>query len=136
MSKQTLTNQELVDLANGLHTVKDLKGVKFALVVAKNMDNLQKELKNIEDASKPDAAFLEVAQKVQELNQTGKEEEAKELEKKHKDLEDTRKKQMVEVQELLKEESTVQIYTIYSNQLPNDISAEQIMKINKIIIDN
>tara|TARA_Y100000034_G_C6642157_1_gene280738 strand:- start:173 stop:583 length:411 start_codon:yes stop_codon:yes gene_type:complete len=136
MSKQTLTNQELVDLANGLHTVKDLKGVKFALVVAKNMDNLQKELKHIEDASKPDAAFLEVAQKVQELNQTGKEEEAKELEKKHKDLEDTRKKQMVEVQELLKEESTVQIYTIYSNQLPNDISAEQIMKINKIIIDN
>ena len=98
--------------------------------------NLQKELKHIEDASKPDAAFLEVAQKVQELNQTGKEEEAKELEKKHKDLEDTRKKQMVEVQELLKEESTVQIYTIYSNQLPNDISAEQIMKINKIIIDN
>ena len=136
MSKQTVTNQELVDLANGLHLVKDLKGVKFALVVAKNMENLQKELKHIEDASKPDAAFLEVAQKVQELNQTGKEEEAKELEKKHKDLEDTRKKQMVEVQELLKEESTVQIYTIYSNQLPNDISAEQIMKINKIIIDN
>ena len=136
MSKQTLTNQELVDLANGLHTVKDLKGVKFALVVAKNMDNLQKELKHIEDASKPDAAFLEVAQKVQELNQTGKEEEAKELEKKHKDLEDTRKNQMVEGQELLKEEAPVQIYTIYSNQLPNDISAEQIMKINKIIIDN
>ena len=136
MSKQTVTNQELVDLANGLHTVKDLKGVKFALVVAKNMDNLQKELKHIEDASKPDAAFLEVAQKVQELNQTGKEEEAKELEKKHKDLEDTRKNQMVEGQELLKEEAPVQIYTIYSNQLPNDISAEQIMKINKIIIDN
>ena len=48
MSKQTVTNQELVDLANGLHLVKDLKGVKFALVVAKNMENLQKELKHID----------------------------------------------------------------------------------------
>jgi len=36
----------------------------------------------------------------------------------------------------LAEESTVQIYTVFSSQLPNDITADQIMKINKIIIDN
>ena len=136
MSKQTLTNQELVDLANGLHAVKELKGVKFALVVAKNMENLQKELKHIEDASKPSEEFMKIAQEVQELHKTGKEEEAKKLEESNKSLEEDRQKQMAEVQELLKEEATVQIYTIYSNQLPHDISADQIMKINKIIIDN
>ena len=136
MSKQTVTNQELVDLANGLHLVKDLKGVKFALVVAKNMENLQKELKHIEDASRPSEEFVKIAQTVQELTQQGKEEEAKQLENDNKSLEEDRKKQMTEVQELLKEKSTVQIYTIYSNQLPHDISAEQVVKINKIIIDN
>ena len=71
MPKTTLTNQEIVDLANGLHTCKDLKGVNFALVVAKNLDNIQKELQHIDDASKPTEKFLEVASKIQELTREG-----------------------------------------------------------------
>ena len=136
MSKQTLTNQELVDLTNGLYAVKDLKGVKFALVVSKNIENLQKELKHIDEAGKPSEEFLKVAEEVQALLKDGKEEEAKKMEDENKHLTDERQKQIDELQELLKEESTVNIYTIFSNQLPGDITADQIMRINKIIIDN
>ena len=136
MATKTLTNQELVDLSNGLHMVKDLKGVKFALVVAKNTELLQKELKQIDEASRPSEEFMEIAKQIQELTKEGKEEEAKKLEKENEGLQEDRKKQIEEVHELLKEEATLNLYTIYSNQLPQDINADQVMKINKIIIDN
>ena len=136
MSKQTLTNQELVDLVNGLYAVKDLQGVKFALVVSKNIENLQKELKHIDDAGKPTDEFIQIAEQVQALLKSGKEEEAKKLEEDNKQLTEERQKQIDELQVVLKEESTVNIYTIFSNQLPGDITADQVMRINKIIIEN
>jgi len=136
MSTQTLKNQELVDLTNGLFAVKDLKGVKFALVVSKNMENLQNELKHLDDAGRPSEEFIKVAEQVQALMKGGKEDEAKKMEEDNNHLQDERQKQIDELQELLAEESTVQIYTVFSSQLPNDITADQIMKINKIIIDN
>ena len=58
------------------------------------------------------------------------------MEEENKSLTDERKKQLDEVAELLKEESTIDIFTVYSNKLPADITADQVMKINKIIIDN
>jgi len=136
MSKQTLTNQELVDLVNGLYAVKDLQGVKFALVVSKNIENLQKELKHIDDAGKPTDEFIQIAEQVQALLKSGKEEEAKKLEEDNKQLTEERQKQIDELQVVLKEESTVNIYTIFSNQLLGDITADQVMRINKIIIEN
>ena len=137
MPKKTLTNQELADLANGLHAVRDLKGVSFALVVAKNMEKIAKELQHIEDASKPTDEFLKVAEEIQALaKETGKEEEIKKLEEANKHLTKERQKQLDEVAELLKEEATINLHTIFSNKLPGDISADQIMKIKKIIIDN
>ena len=137
MTKTTLTNQELVDLANGLHTVKDLKGVSFALAVAKNLENIAKELKHIDDASKPTEEFLKVAEQIQTLAKEQNQEEAiRKLEEDNMHLTEERKKQLDEVSNLLKEESSVDIHTIYANKLPGDISADQIMKINKIIIDN
>jgi cell fate (sporulation/competence/biofilm development) regulator YlbF (YheA/YmcA/DUF963 family) len=136
MATKTLTNQELVDLVNGLHKVKDLKGVKFALVVAKNIEMLQKELEHIDEASKPSEEFMKVSTEVQDCMKNGKEEEAKKLEEENKKLVDERKVQIEEVQVLLKEESTINIYTVYSNQLPGDITADQIMSVRNIIIDN
>ena len=137
MPKTTLTNQELVDLANGLHAVKDLKGVSFALVVAKNTEMIKKELQHIDDASQPTAEFLGVASQIQALaNEEGKEEEIKELEKANEHLTEERVKQLDEIKELLLEEATVNLHTVYSSKLPQDISADQIMKINKIIIEN
>ena len=137
MATKTLTNQELVDLSNGLHMVKDLKGVKFALVVAKNTEMIKKELQHIDDASQPTAEFLGVASQIQALaNEEGKEEEIKELEKANEHLTEERVKQLDEIKELLLEEATVNLHTVYSSKLPQDISADQIMKINKIIIEN
>ena len=54
----------------------------------------------------------------------------------NKELTTERQKQLDEVKELLKEEATIDIFTVYSGKLPEDITADQVMKINKIIIDN
>ena len=131
------TNQELVDLVGGLHAVKDLKGVTFALAVAKNLETIQTELQHIDDASKPTEEFIKVAEQIQALaKETGKEEEIKKIEEANNHLTEERKKQLEEVSELLKEEASVELKMITTSKLPSDISADQIMKINKIIIDN
>jgi hypothetical protein len=79
---------------------------------------------------------MKVSTEVQDCMKNGKEEEAKKLEEENKKLVDERKVQIEEVQVLLKEESTINIYTVYSNQLPGDITADQIMSVRNIIIDN
>lgn len=136
MAKQTVTNRELVELMKGLNECSDLRGVKFAMVVAKNIENIQKELKHIEEASRPTEEFQKVAEQVQRLHKEGNEAEAKKLEVEHKDLEEARQEQLKEVDKLLDEEATIQLYTIFSDKLPFDISAKQILSIRKIVIDN
>tara|TARA_R110001606_G_scaffold183689_1_gene330487 strand:- start:3466 stop:3876 length:411 start_codon:yes stop_codon:yes gene_type:complete len=136
MATQTVTNRQLVELMQGLNECSELRGVKFAMVVAKNIENIQKELKHIEEASKPTDEFRKVAEEVQKLHKDGNESAAKKLEGEHKDLEQARQEQLKEVEKLLEEEATIQLYTIYSDKLPFDISAKQIMSIRKIVIDN
>tara|TARA_R110000787_G_scaffold50721_7_gene120625 strand:+ start:6193 stop:6603 length:411 start_codon:yes stop_codon:yes gene_type:complete len=136
MATQTVTNRQLVELMQGLNECSELRGVKFAMVVAKNIENIQKELKHIEEASKPTDEFRKVAEEVQKLHKDGNEAAAKKLEDEHKDLEQARQEQLKEVEKLLEEEATIQLYTIYSDKLPFDISAKQIMSIRKIVIDN
>ena len=48
-----MKNGEFVELFNGLTAVQQLKGVKFGLLVSKNIRTIQEELKDIEEASKP-----------------------------------------------------------------------------------
>ena len=60
-----MKNGEFVTLFNGLTAVQSLKGVKFGLLVSKNIRTIQEELKDIEEASKPTDKFLELSQKMQ-----------------------------------------------------------------------
>ena len=134
MPKTTLTNQELADLANGLHGVKDLKGVNFALVVAKNMENITKELQHIDDASKPTDEFLKVAEQIQALaKEQGKEEEIKKLEKENEHLTEERKKQLDEVNELLQDEIELNLAELAEKDLPDEITGKELASIALII---
>ena len=65
--KVKMKNGEFVELFNGLTAVQQLKGVKFGLLVSKNIRVIQEELKDIEEASKPSEEFLELSQKMQVL---------------------------------------------------------------------
>ena len=62
-----MKNGEFVELFNGLTAVQQLKGVKFGLLVSKNIRVIQEELKDIEEASKPSEEFLGLSKRRQVL---------------------------------------------------------------------
>ena len=106
-----MKNGEFVTLFNGLTAVQSLKGVKFGLLVSKNIRTIQEELKDIEEASKPTDKFLELSQKMQVfMNQKNDEAIAK-----------------------LEEETEIELHNIPEDCLPADITGEQIINIDKII---
>ena len=53
MTKIKATKGEFVQMVNSLFSVKDLEGKDFAVNIAKNIEILTKELKEIEKAGKP-----------------------------------------------------------------------------------
>ena len=126
MKKFTETNAEFVELFKGLTAVQSLKGVKFGLLVAKNVRVIQNELQHLEDASKPTEEFLELSVKINEAMNNKAEEAVKTLEADNADL-------MAEIEKLMEEESTLELFPIPEDCIPEDITAEQIMGIDKII---
>ena len=130
------TKGELVNVINGLFAVQELKGKEFSLVVSKNIAILQETLKEVEDAGKPSDEFMVLATQVNEIA-TKDEEDAKEqintIEKENQELVASRRSQMDKVTEMMKEEVSVDLYTLSENILPEDVTAQQITKIIKII---
>jgi len=131
--KVRMKNGEFVELFNGLTSVQKLKGVKLGLLVSKNIRIIQEELKDIEEASKPSDAFLELSQKVQVLMNQDKKDEIADLEKENAELVQSRKDQLEEVDKLLLEETEIELHAIPEDCLPADITGEQIINIDKII---
>ena len=128
-----MKNGEFVTLFNGLTAVQQLKGVKFGLLVSKNIRVIQEELKDIEEASKPTEEFLELSQKMNVLMNQKDDEAIAKLEKENKKLVDARKEQLEEVDKLLLEETEIELHAIPEDCLPIDITGEQIINIDKII---
>ncbi len=128
-----MKNGEFVTLFNGLTAVQQLKGVKFGLLVSKNIRVIQEELKDIEEASKPTEEFLELSQKMHVLMNEKNDEAIAKLEEDNKELVDARKEQLEEVDKLLLEETEIELHAIPEDCLPTDITGEQIINIDKII---
>lgn len=128
-----MKNGEFVELFNGLTSVKTLKGVKFGLLVSKNIRVIQEELKDIEEASKPTEEFLELSQKMQVLMNQKDDEAIAKLEEENKELVEARKEQLAEIDKLLLEETEIELHAIPEDCLPTDITGEQIINIDKII---
>jgi hypothetical protein len=131
--KVKMKNGEFVTLFNGLTAVQQLKGVKFGLLVSKNIRVIQEELKDIEEASKPTEEFLELSQKMHVLMNEKNDEAIAKLEEENKELVDARKEQLEEVDKLLLEETEIELHAIPEDCLPTDITGEQIINIDKII---
>jgi hypothetical protein len=135
LKKEKYTNRQLGDLMGGLQSVEELKGVKFALKVTKNMAIIKKELEDIEKASAPTPEFMELAQKVQVLEKEGKIEEIKELETvdNNPKLIEERKVQIEEFNSLMEEEAEVFLFKISERHLPLDITSKQLSSIQLIL---
>ena len=70
---------------------KDLQGVRFGLLVSKNVRIIQQELSDLEEASKPSDEFVVLSQKVNALNDD--KEAIQKLEEEHKELIEARREQ-------------------------------------------
>ena len=132
-TENTYTNQQLVGMLQGLFNVGNLKGVKFALIVAKNVKILKSELEDIEMAAQPTPEFIELSQKVAELEQKKDLDGIKKLEKGNKKLVDGRKKQLAELDKLMKETAKVTLFTFSEDILPTEINAKQLEGIQNLI---
>jgi len=58
------TKQVFVEMVNSLFAVKDLKGKMFAIAIAKNLELLTDNLKDLEEAGKPSKEFMDLAMSV------------------------------------------------------------------------
>ena len=128
-----MKNGEFVELFNGLAAVQQLKGVKFGLLVSKNVRTIQEELNFLEEASKPAQEFIDLSVKINQLMNEKKQDEVKTLEEENAKVIQERKDQLAEVEKLMQEEVEIELLPIPENCLPADISGEQIINIDKII---
>tara|TARA_R100000152_G_C6679534_1_gene113756 strand:+ start:253 stop:666 length:414 start_codon:yes stop_codon:yes gene_type:complete len=136
MKKINATKQEFVDLINGLFQVQELKGKEFSLLVSKNINILQKNLKDIQEAGTPSEAFLELAQQVNQIansNVADSQEQIDKLEEENKELVEGRKEQMAKVSEMLKKDMELELHILPEDVLPEEVTAKQINSIINII---
>ena len=132
------TKGELVNIINGLFAVQSLKGKKFSLTVSKNISILTEALKDLEKAGKPSDEFMKLAEQENEISTNSEnEEEAKKqidkLEEENSELVESRKSQMSKVQVMMEKEASVELHIINEDILPEDITAQQLNKMIKII---
>mgnify|MGYP003660853529 CR=1 FL=1 len=138
MKTITDTKGELVNIINGLYGVQTLQGKKFSLIVSKNISILTEALKDLEKAGKPSDEFMKLAEQVNEISTNSEnEEEAKKqidkLEEENSELVESRKSQMSKVQVMMEKEASVELHIINEDILPEDITAQQLNKMIKII---
>lgn len=151
-----MQNKKLVELYQGLNSVKDLKGVKFAYGIVKNINIIKSEIEAFQESINPTKEFMafengriELAKKHSKKDDKGNpviadnqyevedkdkfEESFLELREKHKEAIDKREKQAEEYNKLLAEESKIELHKIKMSDVPDNISPEQLAAIFDII---
>ena len=133
MEKFEATNRDLLNLYKGLEAVKSMKGARFAVLVGKNMKELRNVLDPIEAAAIPSMEFQELSVKMQQLIEKEDQEAIEALEAENTELIEQRKKQLSDVEDLLDNNIEVFLHPIREDQLPDDITGEQVEKLLQII---
>jgi hypothetical protein len=129
----TATRREFLEMYKVLHETRGEKGVKYAMIVIKNCDVIKKELDSLEAMAVPTEEFIELSRKAQEFMQAENEEGLKAMEAENMELINARKQQIADVNIELDKEVTLELKTIDEKLLPEDLSAEQIETLIKII---
>lgn len=135
MVQITATNQEFVELFKALEGVKDVKGTRFAFVVAKNIKELSRHLKPLEDFATPTPEFQAVARLAHELAEKEDKEGIEKLEEDNKDLIEERKAQIDALESKMQEEVSVYVEKVRKDQLPEDLTTDQLLPLLMLIDD-
>ena len=133
MEKFEATNREFLHLYKGLEGVKEMKGARFAVLVGKNMKELRTLLNPIEAAAVPSIEFQELSVEMQKLIEAQDQDAMSKLEEDNTELIEERKKQLADVEALLDNNTEVFLHPIREDQLPEDITGEQVERLIQII---
>jgi len=133
MEKFNATNRELLNLYKGLEAVKSIKGARFAVLVGKNIKELRNILDPLEQAAVPSIEFQELSVQMQQLIEAEDQPAIEKLESDNTALIDERKKQLADVEDLLDNEIEVFLHPIREDQLPDEITGEQVERLLQII---
>lgn len=150
-----LTTQEMLVLYNSLQAVANLPGAKFAYAVARNITTLNSKLRVLQNTPKASEAYLQFEkERIVLVEQHAKKNDGKpvienghyvveddaafqsayeELKAKHKDAVLEREAQLKEEQARMQEGVDIDLYTIPSTYLPQEITANQVKEIMPII---
>ena len=151
-----MTKKESMTLYQGLNKLGNLKGVKFAYAVSKNITALQKEMDILDKSYEGSERFkkfelerLELVKKFAKKNDQGgfmikdgqyelEDEKAfneafENLKKENQEVVDEREKQMTEFNALMATESDITLFKIAFTDVPADISVNQMHSISPII---
>ena len=133
MAKVTSTNRQLLDLFKGLDAVKEIQGAKFAVLVGKNMKAIKTILDPLEAAAVPSMELQELSIKMQELIKEEDSEAIEALEADNLELIEERKTQLKGIEDMMDNEVDVNLHMIKEDQLPEEITGEQVAPLLQII---
>ena len=152
-----MKKRELFSLMSGFEMVKGLRGIKFAYARLKNKKLISDEIKVFEDLLKPSDGFLEYDKKRIELcvkyskkDEKGKsiiennsyagltdnkefEKELGQLKEEYKEVMDERLKLLEEYNKMLEEEIELNFHKILLEDIPTDITGQQLELLMPII---
>jgi len=123
--------QDAVDMLQALYSVQEVGDLEFAKRVTATTTSIEKVLKPLDDTMRPSREFEELAKLVNEAQ--GDETVIKELEEKNAALVEERKKQIESVEDMLKEEITVDLTYIEEDILPKTLNAKQLKGLQRLI---
>jgi hypothetical protein len=131
----TYTKQELVDLIAGLQEVENLESKALAVISFQNVININALLKDLEDVAAPSMEFIKLAQEMQAFNMETELDKVKEKEAlpENAALIQERQEQIAKVTELLKAEVELKLHKIKQEDLPLNITAKQLSRIQLIL---
>ena len=127
------TNREFLELYKGLEGVKNVKGSRFSFLVAKNLKELKDALQHIEEKAAPSEEFMKVSAVAHKYAEEENEEALQKLEEEHANLVEERKEQIKNIEKLLDENAKIAVEQIREDQLPEELSPEQVLPLLRII---
>lgn len=160
MANKVFTKADALNLYRGLNGLVNLSGVKFTYGVARNLNLLKPEVEALEKALSPSEEFskidLQREEKLKEFARKDKDgkpvidklkmtyeledeaawdKEFKKFRKVNETAYEARDKQIAEYTELLKTPSTVNLFKIKLNEIPESITTQQMAQIFDLVDD-
>lgn len=129
----TGTKREFLNIFQVFNETKDVKNVKYAAINVINSRVIRQQLDELEAMATPSQEFIDLSIKAQELIKNEDEDGLKKLEEENATLVEARKAQLAEVQAKLDEEVTLELKMINEKILPQDLSADQLDTLSKLI---